>query len=154
MSAYISKLTHRDAIIKVTANTTGAGASFVIGLGTTGYSNQFISANGTIGIALFETGNAEIVGIGNTVPRVGIRKVKWSSQSGTTNGIRITRNSSDVLQLFYSGEFETTNLTENATSDIGILIDGSGTLIIELSKLGGYYYQNELELQQNTIRNP
>lgn len=152
MSAYISKLTHRDAILKFTANSTGAGASFVIGLGTTGYSNQFVSANGTIGISLFGLGNSEIVGTGNTVPNVAIRKVKWSSQSGTTNGIRITRNSTDVLQLFYSGELETTNLSENSTSDIGIIIDGSGTLIIELSKLSGYSYQNELELQQNTIR--
>lgn len=154
MSAYISKLTHRDAIIKVVSNSGTASASVVIGLGTTGYSNQFISGDGTIGLALFQTGNSEIVGTGNTVPKVAIRKVKWSSQSNSTShNISVTRNSTDVLQLFYSGEFETTNLTENATSNINVNITGLGTLIIELSKLDGYYYQNQLELQQNTLRN-
>ena len=122
MSAYISKLTHRDAIIKVVSN--GGSASVVIGLGTTGYSNQFISGDGTIGLALFQTGNSEIVGTGNTVPKVAIRKVKWSAQSNSTpHNITVTRNSTDVLQLFYSGEFETTNLTENATSNINVNIN-------------------------------
>ena len=147
MAAHTLKLDHVSSIIKVSANTPGAGCTITIGLGTTGYTGQTVGSGGTIGLALFGTGDSDAVG----TPKVHIRKVRWSEQSGTTNGIRITRNGVDTFQLFQSGEFETGSLAENETSNIVVTIDGSGTLILDLAKRDGYEanqgYSNELYRQ-------
>lgn len=151
MSCHVLKLTHVQAIIKFTPDTIGAGGTWTVGLGTTGYTGQTVGSGGTVGLALFGTGDSDSVG----TPKVHIRSVKYSTQSGTTNGIRITRNNVDTLQLFQSGEFETGSLSENETSNIVVTIDGSGSLILDLVKRDGYEanpsfntgYTNELYRQ-------
>lgn len=147
MAAHTIKLDHVSSIIKVSASTPGSGCTITIGLGTTGFTGQTVSSGGTIGLALFGTGDSEAVG----TPKVHIRKVRYSTQSGTNNGIRITRNGVDTLQLFQSGDFETGSLSENETSNIVVTIDGSGTLILDLAKREGYEnnqaYTNELYRQ-------
>jgi hypothetical protein len=147
MAAHTIRLDHVNSIIKFTANSPGAGATYTIGLGTTGFTGQTVSSGGTIGLALFGTGNSETIG----TPSVHIRKVRWSCQSGTTNGIRITRNGVDTLQLFTSGDYELGSLAENSTSNITITIDGSGTLIMDLFKASGFEpWSNELYLQNSS----
>ena len=154
MAAQIIKLSHVQAIIKFTSDRVGAGGTWTIGLGNTGYSGQTVSTGGTVGIALFGTGDSEAIG----TPKVHIRHAKWTTQSGTTQGIRIARNNIDTLQLFHTGETDTHSLSENETSDIVVTIDGSGTLILDLAKRGGYEannkYTNELFLQNSGTGRP
>ena len=147
MAAQIIKLSHVQAIIKFTPDTVGAGGTWTIGLGSTGFSGQVVGTGGTLGIALFGTGDSEAIG----TPKVHIRHAKWSAQSGTTKGVQITRNNVDTLQLFTSGEMDTHSISENEGSDIRVSIDGSGTLILDLAKRDGYEYNqgytNELYRQ-------
>lgn len=147
MAAQIIKLSHVQAIIKFSPDSPGQGGNWTIGLGTTGFSGQVIGTGNTLGIALFGTGDSEAIG----TPRVHIRQAKWTVQSGTTGGIRVTRNNVDTLQLFYHGEMDTGSISENETSNIVINIDGSGTLILDLAKRDGYEnnqgYTNQLYRQ-------
>jgi hypothetical protein len=145
MSAHTIKLDHVSSIIKFTPDTVGAGGTWKIGLGTTGYSGQTVGSGGTVGLVLFASGDAETI----DTPKVHLKRVRWSAISGTSNGIRITRNNKDTLELFTSGELELGSLAENETSDITVTIDGSGTLILDLAKRAGYEkdYTNELYRQ-------
>ena len=147
MACQILKLSHVQAILKFTPDSPGAGGTWTVGLGVTGYSGQVVGSGNTVGIALFGTGDSEAVG----TPKVHVRHVKYSTQSGTTNGIRITRNNVDTLQLFTTGEFETHSISENEGNDIKVTIDNSGFLILDLAKRSGYEnnqgYTNELYRQ-------
>ena len=151
MACQILKISHVQSILKFTPDSPGAGGNWTIGLGVTGYSGQVVGSGNTVGIALFGTGDSEAIG----TPKVEIRHVKYSVISGTSTGIRITRNGVDTLQLFTSGEFDTHSISENSTSDIKVNIDGSGFLILDLAKKDGYEanpgfntgYTNELYRQ-------
>jgi hypothetical protein len=136
MSAEVVKLSHTNAIIKFTPNTVGAGATYTVGLSTTGFTGQIVSTGQTVGLALTFVQGVDSFGIGT--PRVNIKKATWTTQNGTNSGIRVTRNGVDVLQLFHSGVTDTTAITQNNNNDIVVTIDGSGTLILDLAKVSGY----------------
>ena len=135
MSAEVIKLSHTQSTIRFTPNSIGAGATYTVGLSTTGFTGQIVGSGGTVGLALTFVEGVSPFGIGT--PRVNIKKVKWSC-SGTTSGIKITRNGIDVLQLFQSGEIDTGAISQNNTSNIVVTIDGSGTLFMDLAKVMGY----------------
>jgi len=145
---YTVKLSQVEGIFKVTPNTPGAGITVTIGLGVTGNTGFTVGSGGTAGLALWGTGNSELI----SSPTAAIRGVQWSSQSGTTNGVRITRGGVDVIQLYTSGILEPYSLIEQGDKDFVITIDGSGTLILDIAKRTGYTWTNDLATQQNIWR--
>ena len=74
-----------------------------------------------------------------STPIVNIARVHWfcDAQSAVT----ITRNSVDILHLHGSGYTDWYGFTENTENDQDISVSfasGSGVVILELSKVGGY----------------
>ena len=74
-----------------------------------------------------------------STPIVNIARVHWfcDAQSAVT----ITRNSVDILHLHGSGYTDWYGFTENTENDQDISVSfasGSGVVILELSKIGGY----------------
>lgn len=70
--------------------------------------------------------------------KVHISGVLFSTQ--TTNNVKITRNSIDVLSLYGNGDWHIDgfSLTENEASNVTVNLGSGGSVILELKKVGGY----------------
>ena len=74
-----------------------------------------------------------------TTPVVNISRVHWYCDKNAS--VTVTRNSVDILHVHGTGYTDWYGFTENTENDEDIVVSftaGSGVVILELSKVGGY----------------
>jgi hypothetical protein len=74
-----------------------------------------------------------------TTPVVNINRVHWYCDKNAS--VTVTRNSVDILHVHGTGYTDWYGFTENTENDEDIVVSfaaGSGVVILELSKVGGF----------------
>lgn len=94
--------------------------------------------DGTATVNLSSDLFAQNQGLSGDPVKVHISGVLFSTQ--TTNNVKVTRNSIDVLSVYGNGDWNIDgfSLTEQEASNISVNLGSGGSLVLELKKVLGY----------------